>query len=147
MIDPYTALGAASAIVQFVQFGATVVSKAYNIHKAADGSILELAELENARSRLEALSAQLDAIAHDQKVDGSLYEKAAAKLAVDCENIANRMLELLRDFDTQGQPGKLKSVQMAIRLERRKPALASLEKELNTLRSEASTFLMKTLCK
>jgi len=146
MIDPYTALGAASAIVQFVQFGATVLEKAYTIHKTADGSLGDIRDLESAASRMQALSSQLDTVAKDGDVRSSVYDSDAAKLAADCEKLAEKVLKLLREIDIQGQPGKLRSVQYAVKLERRKPALAVLEKEMGTIRGEAMSFILQALC-
>lgn len=146
MMDPYTALGAASAIIQFVQFGGTVLGKAYVIHKAVDGSSPEIQELEKAISRMRALSSQFDSMAKDKDALSFVYEKEAWKLAVDCEDLAKKMLDLLREFDLQGPPTKVKSVQLALKLERRQPALASLQRHLSQAQRDGTNFLVRVLC-
>jgi hypothetical protein len=40
-MDPLTALSVAAAVVQFVDYGTKVLSKAHGAYKAADGSFLE----------------------------------------------------------------------------------------------------------
>jgi len=45
-IDPLSALGLAANVVQFIEFTANLISKGHQIHRAADGSLVENLELE-----------------------------------------------------------------------------------------------------
>ena len=61
MLDPLTAIGVASSIVQLLDFGSKVLVAGYGAYKAVDGAIGEHLRLETICTDLEQLSSRLAA--------------------------------------------------------------------------------------
>ena len=56
MLDPLTAIGLASAIVQFVDYGSKVIGMASEMYKSADGALKDNAELEDWTTKIDQSS-------------------------------------------------------------------------------------------
>jgi hypothetical protein len=60
MADPLTAFAAAGNVLQFLELGTKIVSKAYKYHKAADGALSAHIELGQLTANLIELNLALD---------------------------------------------------------------------------------------
>ena len=58
-MDPVTAIGLASSVVQFIQFGSSLASQANHIYKSAEGQLPEHIECSGSSKRLEELSGKV----------------------------------------------------------------------------------------
>jgi hypothetical protein len=58
-MDPVSALSVAASVIQFVDYGTRVISKAREIYASADGTLSANSEIEEATTRLQVLSNSL----------------------------------------------------------------------------------------
>jgi len=93
-MDPVTALGVASSIVQLIQFGSSLSSQANHIYRSAEGALPEHIECDSARKRLMDLSDQVKQSMRDARVVGNRPNPGAQAL----EDICNGCVEVSREL-------------------------------------------------
>jgi hypothetical protein len=101
------ALGLASNVVQFVDFGLKLFSEAHELYKSTQGSRNEDLELESITLDLKRLAQNLHSTAkpspgHSRPRKLSEDEATLQKLAIGCEELANELLKLLDDLKVKG---------------------------------------------
>ncbi|KAK5680070.1 hypothetical protein LTS10_008020 [Elasticomyces elasticus] len=135
------ALALASAILQCLQFSGAVLKTAYNINNASDATQAEVRNLTEGLMRLKQLSAQLAQLEALDPQTVTAVGAEAARLSTLCQDLTGRLLSTLRGLDVSTSPGALRSIHLALKVERKKTALAAYEKELNLLRGEVFVFV------
>jgi hypothetical protein len=96
-MEPLSALSIAAAVVQFVDFGSSLVSKSHEIYKSAQGASISQVESEHAVRRLLGLNETLKASqAKNGQVHGSNEAQALKTICDNCVDLSN---ELLTRFD------------------------------------------------
>ncbi|KAH8663414.1 hypothetical protein BGZ60DRAFT_67197 [Tricladium varicosporioides] len=128
MLDPFTALGVAGNIVQFVDFSTKLISKSHKIYKSAEGALME-------NQDLEAIALNLNRLSEKLRTDMSRHLlpplRAGMKLPnytpknrdkielgainAKCTTVATDLLSILRMFKVQGKNSKWKSFKMALK--------------------------------
>ena len=139
MLDPFTALSTASAIVQFLQFGTNIIQKSYEIHKSSNGSIAALKELQDGVLRLQKASDNLATITEKcEDPDGMpvIIDTDTGDLLNACSSLADEILTVLRELTPANPAKRWHSVRLALRIERRKDELEGYERSLDHLRKE-----------
>jgi hypothetical protein len=94
-MDPLSAVGLASNIVQFVDFASTLVSKGAEIYKSAEGSTAIHGDLRASTERLQALSNALQSrilIPRDED------EYQIVKIATECTKISAELAKALDEL-------------------------------------------------
>jgi len=122
-MDPVTAIGLASAIVQFVDFSTKIIHSAKEIYDSATGSTEENQSLEYVVSEMQHLSQKLDHPPNAQQTDD---ERALSRLAAECKILSDQILGLLTSIkpkDVESKPKDVKS--------KRQVVLAALKNMLN----------------
>ena len=144
MGDPFTALAAACAALQFLDFGAKFVEKTYKAYKSSDGTVRDVAELDAAVERLKVA-----AEANDNKqlhcANASEAEKGMVRPCSECRAFADQLSRSLASFKTNDKPGLRNSAKMVLRAERRKEELRASAKRVEALRSEMNAQLLRIL--
>jgi hypothetical protein len=144
-MDPFSALGLAAAVVQFVQFGSKLVSESQEIYQSATGSTIEHAELERACQDLSQLSASLatsSAKSTFHSVPRSDKEEALRRIAVECQKMADDICIALRKMGmNDAQCTKLRSFRHALRSAWGRRKVESLEKRLDKHKLNLSVHL------
>ena len=98
MLDPLTAIGLASAIVQFVDFGSKLIKGGSEIYKSVDGALAENSELEDITTKIHQLNGNiLSPVSMNSGQLPTLDEEALTELAESCRTIAGELLFVLRD--------------------------------------------------
>jgi hypothetical protein len=94
-MDPVSALSIAAAVVQFIQFGSSLTSKATQIYKSAEGALAEHIECDKATARLTELSGKVKDSLRMVKGLGCLQEDATA-----IEVICNGCVEVSQELQS-----------------------------------------------
>lgn len=142
-MDPFTALGLAAAIIQFVEFGAKLVSTSREIYVSADGRTKEHQTLDEICSDLRFLVDDIDNAADlegepRQRIDA---EVALWKLAEKCRSTALELQSLLKSlYGTPG--GRVASLKQALRASWGKRKVDDVEARLKEYRQELMTHLV-----
>ena len=118
VLEVFAALSLAANIVQFVDFGGKLFSKARQVHHSKDGSSNEYADLEAATKSLKRLmdnlSSSITAISVAENISDD--EKELVLLAKDCTEFANEFLPILERVKAHGRRSKWESFLQAIRI-------------------------------
>ena len=137
MLDPFTTLGAASAIVQFVQFAANLIETTFEIHQSSNGSITLLKGLQDGVSSLQTMSNHLATVSKEASVDKS-SDPDTGILLDKCTRLADRILKYLQDLDIKSQSNKRQSTKLALRIAMKQEQLARHEHDLKNLRGDGT---------
>jgi hypothetical protein len=94
-MDPLNAIGLASTIVQFVDFGWKIAKETKDVYESAAGATLENENIEFTVGQLQSLTDQL-ASRTASFLKGS-HDEALLSLAKRCREISGELLKLLTD--------------------------------------------------
>jgi hypothetical protein len=141
-MDPLSALSIAAAVVQFVQFGCSLVSKAHQFHNSASGTLPEHIECETATARIVELTERIKSSTN--KVGFGPQEKAIEAICLTCSDVSSELLARLHKLRLQ--PGirewKWKSFRQALKTIWLKEDMNILEKRLLTCQRELDSHLI-----
>ena len=145
-MDPFTALGVAANICQFVTYGYKVVSGAFELYHSTDGTLSANKILETIAEDLANLCTELDQESLDS-VKGSMTESEAAllPLARACKVTGQELLSVLEDLKLKSRHQKLESAWVAVKSRCKAKQLKDYEHTLGLYRSEIATRLLKIL--
>lgn len=137
MLDPINAIGLASSIVQFVQFGTKLVSEGLELYQSNDGALARNSELEaivkdiNERSKILINTPQL-----------SEDDVAMQKLAESSRKIADELLKKLSSLRTPESHKRLQSSRKTLAAAWKKDKIADLERRLCRLQTQINERLV-----
>ncbi|KAK5159590.1 hypothetical protein LTS14_002732 [Recurvomyces mirabilis] len=144
-MDVLTGLGAASAIVQLVQFSYNVAKSARNIYRnftnASEKNYLVAESLLKELALFDKYASGLRTFMSAKEVDASVA--AAVEPLLDCcLRVKGDRGRLLDRLQIQGGTGKLERLRAAIRVEKETNAMLGLQKELRSLQTRVIHFMM-----
>ena len=113
VLDPFSALGLAGNIIQFVDFGGKLLSHSAELYRSVDGALSFNKELEIITGDLRSLSANLAASSHSQSTALSGADNFPTELASSCKVLADELLSKLAKLRVRGTYKKWKSVRQA----------------------------------
>jgi hypothetical protein len=157
MLNPFTALGVAGNIVQFVDFTTKLISKSREIHQSAEGVSVEYLELEAIANNLNQLTERLR---KDLKqylippVDGGVplsdTEEKRAEIQLGyinskCSLEADALLSILRDLKVDGEHKKWKSFRLALMTVWKEDQIKGVVSRLSEYRKALNTELLCSL--
>ena len=168
MLDPLTALGVASNIIQLVQFTSDLVSKSREYYDSADGALVEQLELEAITKSLQELSKDLivptggwpNAATTKQQLselsnefDGDLAvvskametEKQLSELCRGCREVSKELLIIIQGLKSKGTRTKWKSFRQALKSVLEEDKIKALEARLDRYRRQIDTTLLISL--
>ncbi|CAJ2507600.1 Uu.00g087860.m01.CDS01 [Anthostomella pinea] len=128
-MDPFTAIGLASNILQFVEFGTKLVTKAKDVHVSGTGMAAEDESLAHATHALEHLAVQL--IESTNAKSTSHEEDMPRKTSLDCKALADELLALLKELQAHDPNSKRQSVRVAWKSTWKAKEKAALEERLS----------------
>ncbi len=144
MLDPFTALSLASCIVQFVDFGSKLLSASGELHRSAEGALVENVELEVIAKDVIQLNNMLAISARSPTDTRQLTkdEEALRKLAESCKLVANELLLVLELLRLQSPGHNWQSFRKALRTVWKKNKIQGLEDRLNKLQKQVNDRLI-----
>jgi hypothetical protein len=145
MIDPWTALGAAGAIVGFIDLGITVVERTNEMKRSQTGAVNEVEALEGMTARLRQEANRLANAPTTHSFLMSDDEKRLQEIALECKALSDRFTASFGAL----QIGKAASTRQALfaawKSERKKPSLAAYREELKEKRTEVMSVMLATI--
>jgi len=142
-MDPLTALGFASNIIQLITFTSDLVSKGREIYKSADGQLLESQELDTVAKSLQDLCTNLPAQLRKKSL--SKTESQLRSLCEDCNKAAAQLIDAIRGLKVTGSNKKWASFRQALNSVWKEDEIDALSKRLERYRSQLDTTLLISL--
>ena len=140
-MDPFTAIGLASSIVQFVDFSAKLIAEGLELYHT--GTSASNVDLEEIATDIKQLNEKL--IPPNQSDKGlrppSKDEEALRKLAGSCRKVADQLLFVLNDRRVRPHR-KWQSFRKALTIVWNKNEIRDLEKRLKKYREQISQRLI-----
>jgi hypothetical protein len=146
-MDPLAAIGLASAIVQFIDSGCNLIARARKIYLSAAGTPSDLSDLETSFSHLQSFTSKLDTtpVVPIPGMPVPADKARERQLAIACQSFITDLSGFLQALKLEGRPGKLESLMLAAKLERKKGQIEKYEKRLENLRADLTFHLLDTL--
>jgi hypothetical protein len=114
--NPFTALGLASNIVQFVDFGSKLISESRELYKSASGTTIESKDLRKATENLQQFCDKL-VVPRQTASTATRFskEESLRNLTISCKDTAFALLLALRELAARGSHKKWQSIRVALK--------------------------------
>jgi phage terminase small subunit len=143
-MDPLTALGLASNIVQFVDFTSKLISATHSLYESTSGAKSEHLELETLAKTLRSLAD--DAAPPSQGMTNFSTEDATLiDLGNRCRDVSDELLAVLQSLRVKGSHRGWKSFVQALRSEWKQKEISALEARLNRIGEILNNTFFKNL--
>ena len=140
VLEVFAALSLTASIVQFIDFGGKLFSKAKELHHSRDGYLRDHADLDSATKSLKGLICNISSSTSttaNTAENISDDEKALMILARDCTELADELVRLLERVKGVGQRDRWSSFLQAIRI-------VWNEKEIDHTKEKLKDFQART---
>ncbi|KAK5119570.1 hypothetical protein LTR85_007398 [Meristemomyces frigidus] len=146
-MDPLTAVGLAASVVQFVQFGVSILSKSKEIQRSASGSSAENADLEIVENDLSRWTSKLSSAIAPAAVLTALNEddQRVVQLCARCILISGQLRTALESVRLKGRKTGWKTVRTALKSVWKKEAIEGLKDRLIIIRDELESRIIAGL--
>lgn len=156
VLDPFSALGVAGNVVQFVQFSSSIISETREIHQSAAGVSVKNFELKVVAENLSELSDKLStprlSIATRTRIPlhacGTTEAEEAPiyRIASLCKSIANELLSTVEELEVANGPRhKWRSFRQALKTVWKKDKIIELQSRLDQLRSQMTVYIVSII--
>jgi hypothetical protein len=143
-MEAFAAIGAASAVLSFVEFGIKLVSKGKEYYESAEGVLADHAERSAISSRLSDLTNRLSRSVSSRGSGRKMSPAEAALLEVteDCQSTADDFIVALEELKVSGPNRRWKSFRQALKSIWNKEGLQQIEARLDRLRQQVVIHLL-----
>ena len=138
-MDPITAIGFASSILTFVDFGLKIVTGTLEVVKS--GTLVHNSNIAIVINDFHAVVTSLDR----HPLGTSVHELALKELATKCQQVSQKLIELLDTLKTSPNGPTWQGMKITLRSMKKKGEVANLESQLEKYRSEIMTRLLLIL--
>ena len=146
VLDPLTALGFASNVVQFVDSGVRFVAAIREIHKSTTGLSSHHAQLlstvDDFRQLSESLLSAIPTTAHRSL---SKNEEAMKRPATSCKHLADEIVAMLVGLKAEEPRRRLNSFRQALRGVSRRGRIVEATRKMEALKGDVSIYLLAVL--
>ena len=144
VLDPFSALGIAGNIVQFIHLGSEVLGRTREISRAASGASLENEELGSAVQRLQKICLGLQRSQSQRSGAKSTLSDidSLQELAESCRTAGEEILCALLRFKVQDSNKKWQSFGKALKTVWKKSEIQAMEKRLGSYRDQLMSHLL-----
>jgi hypothetical protein len=132
-MDPFTAIGLASSIVQFVDFSTKLINGAREVYNSASGMTEENKSLESIVNEMKQLSSKLLPTTHHSRSED---EKALCRVAAECNILSDQILDLLGTIKPKLPKSKRQSAWAAVKNKMHEREKLELQKRLDNCHSQ-----------
>jgi hypothetical protein len=147
-MEPFTALGLAGNVIQFVDFGMRLLSETHEIYQSSSGSPTGIIEIESIFQDLSNLGAKLkiSSISPSKPSGISPEEQALVELAGSCKRLADDLLATIKDLKVNDGPNrKWRSFRQGLITLWKKDKIDAVQKRLDNFRKQLSLQLLAIL--
>jgi HAMP domain-containing protein len=145
MLEPASAIGLASSIVQLVHFTKDVLSRSHELYTSANGSLVDNSDLEIVTSSLGRLLTNVNnrAPAHNDASTGTASE--LEMLSQELGQITQELLVVLKSLKVDSGNHAWSSIRQSLRSLWHERDLLKLEQRLERFRGQVDTTLLISL--
>ena len=145
VLDPFSALGLAGNVVQFVDFGTKLFSEAAELYRSVDGTLQVNAQLEAITEDLSSISNELGNASSYEGQPLSADVKNLMNLALSCKDLADELLLVLTKLKVSSNHKKWKSIRQAFASAWRGREVEAYMGKLDRFRSQMTVHLVAIL--
>ena len=148
MIDPVSALGLVSSLIQVADFSVRILSKADEIGRSADGSMEENRDIEKCAKELVLRNQLLsDSLIRNEgeKDSWDKDDMVLGRLGHDCNRAARELIECLSGLRSYHGRSTFKSVRQAIKAVYSKEKVESMLKRMKGFQEEINSSLLQSI--
>lgn len=132
-MDPLSALGLASNIIQFVDFTSKLISAAHELYVSPTGARLEYLELGLLAKNLQQLAQQAGSLQSSDSENLSGEEKTLQGLSKQCRAVSDELLSVIETLRVKGDHKTWKSFYQALQSVMKKRDIEALQKRLDRI--------------
>lgn len=140
-MDPISAIGFASSVVQLITFTSDLLSKAGEIHSSTDGALIENLELEAITESLQVLNQDVTSGARSL----TRADKQLKELCDGCQKVTKDLLQIIRSLKGSSSHVRWNSFRQAVLTVRKEKEVQALCNRLERYRRQIDTTLLFTL--
>jgi hypothetical protein len=138
-MDPITAISFASSILTFVDFGLKIVTGTLEVVKS--GTLVHNSNIAIVINDFHDVVSSLGR----HPLGTSAHELALKELATKCQQVSQKLIELLDTLRTSPNSSTWQGMKITLRSMRKKGEVANLESQLDKYRSEIMTRVLLIL--
>lgn len=144
-MDPFSALGLAANVVQFIDFGTKLISESHEIYKSTTGTSTGMVELETIYTDLNNFAKGLQTPDHSS--NRTPEDESLRQLAASCLTVADELLAIVSALkvDAKSHHRKWRSVRHAIKVTWKQGDIDNLQKRLADFRGQLTIRLLAIL--
>ena len=147
MLDPFSALAVACAVIQFLDFSASFLKDVYKIRKSPHQSLAYVQDLENAANSLRQKVEDQKLEQQNSGTPQTHAEKALQLFNERCMVFADSLESAVQDVKPGKGHGLGKSMKIALNAGRKQDEFKKLQAALQNLNVEFVTHLLSLLSK
>ena len=144
-MDPLTALGVASNVIQIVDFSSRLLSRTQEIYRSQDGQLQDHVRLDDAATNLLELVTDLQNIKVPGHRQQTVADRQLIRLRNECQEVAQELREQLDRARIQGGHRKWQSIYQAVKSVCSENKITVLRSKLDGIRKQLDTVLLVTL--
>lgn len=143
VFDPFTTFAVSCNVLQVVEAGIKVLSKAVELYKSSQGILKEQVELHRTLTQLVELNTDLASrISSSSNSNDDPAVVRIVRASVECLEISKKLINLLSTFEARGKFKLLDSIQKAYKIRSQSRILARLEGRLSEAKSNLNLCLL-----
>lgn len=147
-MDPFTALGLASNVIQIVDFSCKLVSKGQEIYKSVDGTSVENVDTEAVANDLDLLNTNLQRsldASNNNNESLSKDDQSLVNLCGKCSELARELQAKLDSLKVAGKHRRWKSARQALKSVSGKDGIEQIANRLAAYRDEINLNITVSL--
>lgn len=143
LMDPLTALGLASAILQIVDFSSKLVSGAVEAYSSASGTTVEFEDSERVTESLKDLTRQLNVRTTGAPL--SAEDRRILEMKQGCQDLSRDIQDIVKSTKSKQPGSKRASFLVSWKTLKHRGKLKMLEQRLDRYRSQIRDYLLATM--
>ncbi|KAK3365533.1 hypothetical protein B0T24DRAFT_500359, partial [Lasiosphaeria ovina] len=146
MAEAAAAFALAASIVQFLDFGAKLASKAWRIHQNGQDGVDELLDIHDTTKDLTEILTQLR-VPDSLDTQASTDHSGLLSLANSCQAVAEELIELLGTVKLphRWQPGRRAALKAALKIVLKEGEIRSLHERIDYFRQQLTLHLLSLI--
>jgi hypothetical protein len=142
-MDPLSAFSLACNVLQFIEFGTKILTKASEYHSAPDGALEEQRNLRGVMQSLNGLNVDLaSSLSTSSEIEIPPAKQKLIAANEQCLHLSNKFIRLLNSLKVNDGRSKLESLRMAIKSVWYKEKVQAMNKELTEARDNLNIALL-----
>lgn len=136
-MDPFSALAVATSVVQFVDFGSKLISRAIEIHTSPDDLPAELVDMAKLNEKMSTVTKELESSMRAiPKKPLKPHEQDLLDMCQQCQAISSQLGSVLKKVQKSTQPGTWDSLRAAFQSIMGQQKIQSLQSRLDAFRQQ-----------